>query len=106
MDETLAKVWRSFSAEGEAGAAAMAMEAGRTVKDVSPHEFVKAYSSHLKRSGKVFDLLHFFSISFVDLYCNASFSDGFWSSGSVIHVDLLFLDLSLSDDDVRNCSCV
>ncbi|KAK8967802.1 40S ribosomal protein S19-3 [Platanthera guangdongensis] len=25
---------------------------GRTVKDVSPHEFVKAYSAHLKRSGK------------------------------------------------------
>ncbi|CAA6667365.1 unnamed protein product [Spirodela intermedia] len=28
------------------------MEAARTVKDVSPHEFVKAYASHLKRSGK------------------------------------------------------
>ncbi|XP_020599839.1 40S ribosomal protein S19-1-like [Phalaenopsis equestris] len=26
---------------------------GRTVKDVSPHEFVKAYSAHLKRSGKI-----------------------------------------------------
>ncbi|URE08393.1 40S ribosomal protein, partial [Musa troglodytarum] len=25
----------------------------RTVKDVSPHEFVKSYSSHLKRSGKM-----------------------------------------------------
>lgn len=25
----------------------------RTVKDVSPHEFVKAYAAHLKRSGKV-----------------------------------------------------
>jgi len=30
-----------------------AMATARTVKDVSPHEFVKAYSSHLKRSGKV-----------------------------------------------------
>ncbi|XP_058113374.1 small ribosomal subunit protein eS19-like [Magnolia sinica] len=29
------------------------MEAARTVKDVSPHDFVKAYSAHLKRSGKV-----------------------------------------------------
>ena len=29
------------------------MATGRTVKDVSPHEFVKAYSAHLKRSGKV-----------------------------------------------------
>ncbi|OMO54531.1 Ribosomal protein S19e [Corchorus olitorius] len=28
------------------------MEAARTVKDVSPHEFVKAYAAHLKRSGK------------------------------------------------------
>nr|XP_016512431.1 PREDICTED: 40S ribosomal protein S19-3-like [Nicotiana tabacum] len=28
-------------------------EAARTVKDVSPHEFVKAYTSHLKRSGKM-----------------------------------------------------
>ncbi|XP_011621085.1 40S ribosomal protein S19 isoform X2 [Amborella trichopoda] len=26
---------------------------GRTVKDVSPHEFVKSYSAHLKRSGKI-----------------------------------------------------
>ncbi|KAK9066579.1 hypothetical protein SSX86_013902 [Deinandra increscens subsp. villosa] len=25
----------------------------RTVKDVSPHEFVKAYAAHLKRSGKM-----------------------------------------------------
>ncbi|KAJ3703700.1 hypothetical protein LUZ61_007405 [Rhynchospora tenuis] len=29
------------------------METGRTVKDVSPHEFVKAYAAHLKRSGKM-----------------------------------------------------
>jgi small subunit ribosomal protein S19e len=29
------------------------MEAARKVKDVSPHEFVKAYAAHLKRSGKV-----------------------------------------------------
>ncbi|KAK1292738.1 40S ribosomal protein S19-1 [Acorus calamus] len=33
------------------------MEAGgrvaRTVKDVSPHDFVKGYSAHLKRSGKM-----------------------------------------------------
>uniref|UniRef100_A0A7N0ZSL9 40S ribosomal protein S19 n=1 Tax=Kalanchoe fedtschenkoi TaxID=63787 RepID=A0A7N0ZSL9_KALFE len=30
------------------------MEAtGKTVKDVSPHEFVKAYAAHLKRSGKM-----------------------------------------------------
>lgn len=32
------------------------MEAARTVKDVSPHDFVKAYSAHLKRSGKVCSL--------------------------------------------------
>ncbi|KAK5819803.1 hypothetical protein PVK06_024827 [Gossypium arboreum] len=30
------------------------MEVARTVKDVSPHEFVKAYAAHLKRSGKGF----------------------------------------------------
>ncbi|KAL0828435.1 hypothetical protein Bca101_052113 [Brassica carinata] len=30
------------------------MSTGKTVKDVSPHEFVKAYASHLKRSGKVY----------------------------------------------------
>lgn len=29
------------------------MATARTVKDVSPHEFVTAYSAHLKRSGKV-----------------------------------------------------
>ncbi|CAN6859264.1 unnamed protein product [Brassica oleracea var. botrytis] len=29
------------------------MSTGKTVKDVSPHEFVKAYASHLKRSGKI-----------------------------------------------------
>ncbi|KAJ4819333.1 40S ribosomal protein S19 [Rhynchospora pubera] len=34
-------------------AIAIAMETGRTVKDVSPHEFVKAYAAHLKRSGKM-----------------------------------------------------
>ncbi|KAL9321707.1 hypothetical protein ACSQ67_009760 [Phaseolus vulgaris] len=33
------------------------MATARTVKDVSPHEFVKAYSSHLKRSGKVLYVL-------------------------------------------------
>ncbi|KAB5516455.1 hypothetical protein DKX38_027103 [Salix brachista] len=30
------------------------MATAKTVKDVSPHEFVKAYSDHLKRSGKGF----------------------------------------------------
>ncbi|XP_070003457.1 small ribosomal subunit protein eS19x-like [Nicotiana sylvestris] len=29
------------------------METARTMKDVSPHEFVKAYAAHLKRSGKM-----------------------------------------------------
>ncbi|EOA14082.1 hypothetical protein CARUB_v10027219mg, partial [Capsella rubella] len=29
------------------------MATGKTVKDVSPHEFVKAYAAHLKRSGKI-----------------------------------------------------
>ncbi|KAJ8553709.1 hypothetical protein K7X08_024387 [Anisodus acutangulus] len=29
------------------------METARNVKDVSPHEFVKAYAAHLKRSGKM-----------------------------------------------------
>ncbi|KAJ6799427.1 40S ribosomal protein S19-3-like [Iris pallida] len=29
------------------------LAAARTVKDVCPHDFVKAYSSHLKRSGKI-----------------------------------------------------
>ncbi|CAN4115437.1 unnamed protein product [Withania somnifera] len=29
------------------------MEAARTVKDVSPHEFVKAYAAHLKRSASM-----------------------------------------------------
>ena len=31
----------------------MATAHGMTVKDVSPHEFVKAYAAHLKRTGKV-----------------------------------------------------
>ncbi|RVW83357.1 40S ribosomal protein S19-3 [Vitis vinifera] len=29
------------------------MATARTVKDVSPHEFVNAYAAHLKRSGKI-----------------------------------------------------
>nr|XP_048329308.1 40S ribosomal protein S19-3-like isoform X2 [Ziziphus jujuba var. spinosa] len=33
------------------------MEAARTVKDVSPHEFVKAYAAHLKRSGRLICLV-------------------------------------------------
>uniref|UniRef100_A0A0D9VVE7 Uncharacterized protein n=1 Tax=Leersia perrieri TaxID=77586 RepID=A0A0D9VVE7_9ORYZ len=31
----------------------MADSTARTVKDVNPHEFIKAYSAHLKRSGKI-----------------------------------------------------
>ena len=34
------------------------MATAKTVKDVSPHEFVKAYSAHLKRSGKVIVLFY------------------------------------------------
>ena len=34
-------------------ATAATASTARTVKDVSPHEFVKAYSAHLKRSGKM-----------------------------------------------------
>lgn len=33
------------------------MATAKNVKDVSPHEFVKAYAAHLKRSGKVSTLL-------------------------------------------------
>lgn len=40
----------------------MAAPVAKTVKDVSPHEFVKAYSSHLKRSGKVYSNSFFFFI--------------------------------------------
>ncbi|CDP02291.1 unnamed protein product [Coffea canephora] len=29
------------------------MATARTVKDVSPHDFVKAYSAHLRRSGRM-----------------------------------------------------
>lgn len=36
-----------------APAAETAASTARTVKDVNPHEFVKAYSAHLKRSGKM-----------------------------------------------------
>ena len=39
------------------------MEAARTVKDVSPHEFVKAYAAHLKRSGHVYLSLSLFLYS-------------------------------------------
>ncbi|URE27114.1 40S ribosomal protein [Musa troglodytarum] len=47
-----------FSRAPEAAAAAVLMATmetavAKTVKDVSPHEFVKAYSAHLKRSGKM-----------------------------------------------------
>ncbi|KAI4992645.1 hypothetical protein ZWY2020_057898 [Hordeum vulgare] len=36
-----------------APAAETAASTARTVKDVNPHEFFKAYSAHLKRSGKM-----------------------------------------------------
>ncbi|WVZ10371.1 hypothetical protein V8G54_014901 [Vigna mungo] len=39
------------------------MATARTVKDVSPHDFVKAYASHLKRSGKVINY------TFLDVIC-------------------------------------
>ncbi|RRT70684.1 hypothetical protein B296_00012196 [Ensete ventricosum] len=38
----------------------MENDVAKTVKDVSPHEFVKAYSAHLKRSGKVRSILFSF----------------------------------------------
>ncbi|KAI5667084.1 hypothetical protein M9H77_16937 [Catharanthus roseus] len=37
------------------------MTTPRTVKDVSPHDFVKAYASHLRRSGKM-ELPHWVDI--------------------------------------------
>ncbi|XP_047318323.1 40S ribosomal protein S19-3-like [Impatiens glandulifera] len=37
------------------------MATAKSVKDVSPHEFVKAYSAHLKRSGKI-ELPHWVDI--------------------------------------------
>ncbi|KAF4397613.1 hypothetical protein G4B88_027353 [Cannabis sativa] len=40
------------------------MATSKTVKDVSPHEFVKAYAAHLKRSGKVCTLPQYL-VSFV-----------------------------------------
>lgn len=47
-----------------------AMATAKTVKDVSPHEFVKAYAAHLKRSGKVsgfsYILCFFFLSDFLD----------------------------------------
>lgn len=44
-----------------------AMASGRTVKDVSPHEFVKAYASHLKRSGKVSGFVFLFRVWLLQL---------------------------------------
>ncbi|KAL5987346.1 Protein component of the small (40S) ribosomal subunit [Asimina triloba] len=41
------------SSSGKRREEKLLMEAARTVKDVSPHEFVKHYAAHLKRSGKV-----------------------------------------------------
>lgn len=44
----------SFLASKELSCSWRTMATAKSVKDVSPHEFVKAYSAHLKRSGKVF----------------------------------------------------
>lgn len=44
------------------------MATGKTVKDVSPHDFVKAYASHLKRSGKVSGWLLFFFLLRVEMF--------------------------------------
>jgi hypothetical protein len=43
----------AFLSSPGGGGGRMAASTARTVKDVNPHEFVKAYSAHLKRSGKV-----------------------------------------------------
>ena len=43
----------------------MENDVAKTVKDVSPHEFVKAYSAHLKRSGKVRSILFSFCVCFL-----------------------------------------
>jgi len=54
------------------------MATAKTVKDVSPHEFVKAYSAHLKRSGKV--------IIFFYTHKSISIVFGFLHPGSVVLV--------------------
>lgn len=52
------------------------MATARTVKDVSPHEFVNAYSAHLKRSGKVYyisSLTYVYGVLVLDLAVFFSF---------------------------------
>lgn len=54
------------------------MATPKTVKDVSPHDFVKSYSAHLRRSGKVLiynasnfcciDLILFSLVYYVPMY--------------------------------------
>ena len=57
----------SFISAPKASHLASTMAAARTVKDVSPHEFVKAYSAHLKRSGKVYIYIDILSLCYVPL---------------------------------------
>ncbi|CAL9041179.1 unnamed protein product, partial [Musa banksii] len=45
--------WALKAATEETATTNMEDAVAKTVKDVSPHEFVKAYSAHLKRSGKM-----------------------------------------------------
>lgn len=60
--ETLVGIVYVLHSLSAAKASALAMASSRTVKDVSPHEFVKAYSAHLKRSGKVWFFIGSFSV--------------------------------------------
>lgn len=55
---------------------------GKTVKDVSPHEFVKAYAAHLKRSGKVES--HDYKL----LACILLYQLGVWDESAMRDVDL------------------
>ncbi|KAM6580321.1 hypothetical protein CsatA_004095 [Cannabis sativa] len=45
------KLWQANTIDPDQKSQEMAT--AKTVKDVNPHEFVKAYAAHLKRSGKV-----------------------------------------------------
>ncbi|KAL7232259.1 hypothetical protein ACSBR2_010312 [Camellia fascicularis] len=54
-----------------------AIATAKSVKDVSPHEFVKAYSAHLKRSGKM-ELPHWTDIVKIGRFKELALYDPDW----------------------------
>ncbi|URE34877.1 40S ribosomal protein [Musa troglodytarum] len=72
----------------------------KTVKDVSPHEFVKAYSAHLKRSGKVRSIFSSSIVCVLTLSTSDCFGSAYYVAVERWVEDFLFLEMEWFDPEL------